>query len=138
MCVPAKATGNYPENAYADAAISGLFEAIRSGDVKSAVTVFFDDAKRARENVGDGKPADIKGLSDAMTKAVAGFGAMGECEILDREMRGTMVEYRTYLCQHTAHVSYWNFAFVRTTNGWIPAMLNVGDAQSAQFNLRRR
>jgi hypothetical protein len=64
-------------------------------------------------------------LLTQVSPAIRRFGAVRSWERAGSSVTGTLFERRIYLVQHDSMVTRWEFNFVRSGRGWIPADIAV-------------
>lgn len=105
-----------------DSMADKLFSELRAGDVDAAYKEFFASSKLAMA-----KPeAFAKAITQ--TKSTLGiYGPIAACEKVESSEVGSLVHYRTYVCQHSDYLTSWQLAFFKTSGGWIGANLHFTD-----------
>jgi hypothetical protein len=113
----AQESGKSPDSISAE-----VLDKLRAGEYLAAITIFF-----AANPLAASKTAEFGYLSDQMASSERAYGRISQCEQIDREALGTLIESRTYLCQHRDYVTRWVMSFQKTGKGWVGANIRFDD-----------
>ena len=122
----AEVEGSSPLAASDEAAIDQLIEPaftqLRAGQSMQALNAFFSTSQ-----LMSGKTAELNAIASQINGAIAAYGEIGQCELVERQNHGSYVQARLYICQQANLATRWQFAMVKTSGGWIGANLNFDD-----------
>ena len=97
-----------------DSISGGAIGQLKAGHVKQAISDFF-----GTNPLMSGKQNELAMLESQISSAIAIYGPMRACELVETAKRGTLIENRLYLCQHDHFVSRWRLLLMRTADGWV-------------------
>ena len=102
---------------------------LKLGNPKAAINTFFGANPLVAEKKGE-----FTVLESQIGGAVSIYGKITTCELTETAKRGSLVEYRLYLCQHDHVVTRWRFLFVRGSTGWNGYNLSFDDKPHLPLN----
>ena len=99
-----------------------LFANLQAGKTDAGIRQFFGNS-----SLMTSKSAQLAMLVSQIDSAIAIYGKISSCEKIESITKGSLVEYRTYTCQHANMLTSWTIAFFKTSNGWIAGNLFFKD-----------
>lgn len=112
-----------PSDAIAvDALAQGLIAKLKAGDGTGAVQTFY-----AGNLLVAGKQAQLQIMAGQISSALALYGPISSCELVEETSHGSLVDSRLYVCSHDKYVSRWKMMFVKTAHGWTGGTLQFDD-----------
>ena len=105
-----------------DTISADTIDQLKAGHTKTALGGFFGD-----NPLMAGKQNELSLLESQKNSGFSIYGPIRACELAETSKRGTLVEYRLYLCQHDHSVSRWRFLFVHTAKGWTGSYIAFDD-----------
>jgi hypothetical protein len=110
------------DEAAIDKLIDPTLSQLRAGHALPALNAFFGTSRLMA-----GKTVELQALASQINSTMEIYGALGQCELVERRNRGSFVQVRLYVCQHDSMATRWRFIMVKTTGGWIGANVYFDD-----------
>ncbi len=128
IAIPAPAAAA-EEEAVTPASLSeATIEELKLGKYKEAVDGFFSGMP-----LMSGKAQELALLVSQIEATMKIYGPIQQCNVLESERKAALIERRTYLCQHSEFVTYWQFDSMKLPQNWAGFNMVFNDQTTKLF-----